>query len=291
MIPLKRNRESPSTSLVESPARGPMTGGVIFRVKRRRDDEPLEALLVAERAPKRGAGVSLQAYMDSLSLGMQGPGGVHACGGGGGGGCEGLAMDHGMVNEESAGNTSSSSMHETAASGAHMLDSARKVFKLFGSVPQDVDLALPQEGENADKVREHIRKMTGEQATSRPSISSSAQRTKEVARIVDLEVEPAEGGGLTCRSASDRIKSFDLSPSPARHLAEAVTSPFTTPAGKGGGGGVGARDSRIDSLVEATGTQFTCFAGTRVKNIDVLLGGLRRRLLWGGGDWEVAYYV
>ena len=77
-------------------------GGVIFRVKRRREDEPLDALLVAERAPKRGAGVSLQAYMDSLSLGagQQGAGGAQGGAGGGVGGAASAGGESGMITED-----------------------------------------------------------------------------------------------------------------------------------------------------------------------------------------------
>jgi hypothetical protein len=90
---------------VQSPARGAVGGGgVIFRVKRRREDEPLDALLVAERAPKRGAGVSLQAYMDSLSLGAGQQGGSAGGGqegaGGGAGGAASAGGDSGMITED-----------------------------------------------------------------------------------------------------------------------------------------------------------------------------------------------
>ena len=55
-------------------------------------EEPLDALLVAERAPKRGAGVTLQSCMDSLRLGV----GVQS-----GEGVEGGGWKSGyMVNED-----------------------------------------------------------------------------------------------------------------------------------------------------------------------------------------------
>ncbi len=173
--------QSPSTSMVESPSRGTVGGGgVIFRVKRRREEEPLDALLVAERASKRGSGVSLQSCMDSLSLGLGVQGaeaGDEASGTGGAGGAEGSG-------ENGAGDD----MANSSCNSAQHQDSTRKVFKLLGSVPHAMDtehqqdvagarshladtsvgnvsqLSSPDRGGgmpgSADKVRELIRKMT-----------------------------------------------------------------------------------------------------------------------------------
>jgi len=271
--------------MVESPSRGTVGGGgVIFRVKRRREEEPLDALLVAERASKRGSGVSLQSCMDSLSLGLGAQNaetGYEAGGAGGAGGAEGS----GAAGENGAGDD----MANSSCSSAQHQDSTRKVFKLLGSVPQAMDtdhqlavagafahLADTSVGDvsqlsspdragglpgSADKVRELIRKMTsgapkepcksafyrqlhdshGRAAdnAARPALSASAQRQKELARIVDLEVEQGDGGGVKFRSA----------PSPGQLKGDAVTSPqgmgkagsespaactpCLTPAGKG----------------------------------------------------------
>ena len=89
--------------------------GVIFRVKRRREEEPLKALMVAERAPKRGAGVSLQECMDSLSLGSGMPG---FCGGSEaiGTGAGGFGTESGPTGEDTINTSTSRCMRQTSCS-------------------------------------------------------------------------------------------------------------------------------------------------------------------------------
>ena len=253
--------------MAESPARGSVGGGgVIFRVKRRREDEPLDALLVAERASKRGSGVSLQACMDSLSIGLGAPPSVETGeeAGGAGAGAEGS----GGMGENGSSDDIANSSHNSA----QQQDSTRKVFKLLGSVPHDMDtdhqyhaaggsrshLGDTSVGDvsqsaspggasaggvpgSAEKVRELIRKMTSEHAP-RPAVSASAQRQKELARIVDLEVEQGAGGGVCYRSAPSpgHLKGESIT-SPQGHGirgsgSSAAATPCSTPAGKDSGG-------------------------------------------------------
>lgn len=242
-----------------------MGGGVIFRVKRRREDEPLDALLVAERAPKRGSGVSLQACMDSLSIGA----GAQSTGAG--------EVANGAEGWPGAGDKGSTEdMANSSCSSAHQQDSTRKVFKLLGSVPHDMDTdhqhpapvgsrppvcdtnlgdvsqsASPGGAGgygvpgSAETVRELIRKMTSEQHGTRPAVATSAQRQKELARIVDLEVEQSGGGAVKFRSApSPGHFKGECTTSPVGPRAEgsgspaSVRTPCSTPAGKGTGHGV-----------------------------------------------------
>ena len=199
--------------------------------------QPLDALLVAERAKKRGAGQSLQAGLDSLSLA-------------GGETGERAAAEVGGVAAASGANGSSL--------GTNSPDPARKIFKLLGSSgggggggssAADVSVCdspvskgegggiVPFEqpggaglesGREAEKVRELIRKMTSDQTCR--SLASSAQRQKELACIVDLEFEHGGDGGVKFRSASS------VSPSrPSAGGGAGGGSPANpaTPAGKG----------------------------------------------------------